>query len=135
MHDDTSPALRVALAYYRAWTTKDVELALTYLADDIVCDAPAGRIEGLDAYRAFIGPFAHMLIGATMIAAFGDAEQALIMYDTRTTLVESGPGAECLTVRAGKITYSRFIFDRTPFAAARSARTTTSPASDPDGPH
>ena len=28
-------------------------------------------------------------------------------------------GAECVTVTDGKITYSRFIFDRAPFEAAR----------------
>lgn len=26
------------------------------VADDIICDAPAGRIDGADAYRAFMGP-------------------------------------------------------------------------------
>jgi hypothetical protein len=31
------------------------------------------------------------------------------------------PGAECVTVTDGKITYSRFVFDRAPFAAARQA--------------
>jgi hypothetical protein len=35
--------------------------------------------------------------------------------------VASAPAAECVTVRAGKITYSRFIFDRVPFEAARRA--------------
>jgi ketosteroid isomerase-like protein len=43
------------------------------------------------------------------------------MYDTETVPVASAPGAECLTVSDGKITRSRFIFDRTPFDAARQA--------------
>ena len=51
------------------------------------------------------------------------ATTALIMYDTETVPVTSAPGAECLTVSNGKITYSRFIFDRTPFDAARQAAT------------
>jgi hypothetical protein len=38
------------------------------------------------------------------------------MYDTETVPVPSAPAAEC-----GKITYSRFIFDRAPFDAARKA--------------
>jgi hypothetical protein len=109
------------MAYHQAWTNKDLDLAMSYVADDIICDAPAGRLEGIDAYREFMGPFAQMLINAQMIAAFGDEEKALIMYDTHTALVESGPGAECVTVENGKITYSRFIFDRTPFDAARRA--------------
>lgn len=116
---DTGAALRVALAYHRTWTSKDLDTAMSYIASGIVCDAPAGRIEGIAAYREFMGPFVAMLLDASLIAAYGDDQQAVVVYDTRTTLVPSGPGAECVTVDDGRIVYSRFIFDRTPFAAAR----------------
>jgi hypothetical protein len=92
---------------------------MAYVADDIVCDAPAGRIEGAAAYRDFMAPFVQMLLGAELLAAFGDDEHAVVVYDTRTTLVPSGPATEYVTVHNGKITCSRFIFDRVPFAAAR----------------
>ncbi|WP_378733240.1 nuclear transport factor 2 family protein [Nocardia brasiliensis] len=121
MTDNTSPALRIALAYHQAWTGKDLDLAMTYIADDIVCHAPAGRIEGAAAYRAFLGPFVQILTGATMTAAFGDADTALVMYDTETIPVPNAPGAECVTVVDGKITQSRFLFDRAPFLAAEQA--------------
>lgn len=109
------PALDVALAYYEAWTSKDFERAMTYIADEIVCDAPAGRIEGADAYRAFMGPFVEILEEARIIAAFGDDETAIVMYDTDTVPVKHAPGAECVTVADGKIVRSRFVFDRLPF--------------------
>jgi hypothetical protein len=115
----TSPALRIALAYYEAWTGHDLDKAMSYIADDIVCDAPAGRLEGADAYRAFMAPFVQILTGSNLLAAFGDDKTALIMYDTRTVPVASAPAAECVTVTGGRITYSRFIFDRAPFQAAR----------------
>jgi ketosteroid isomerase-like protein len=121
MTDDTGPALQVALAYYQAWTSKDIDAAMRHLAEDVVCDAPAGRIEGVQAYRQFLGPFAQMLIGSELLAAFGDETKAVLVYDTRTPPVASGPGAECLTVRDGKIVHNRFIFDRLPFEAARRA--------------
>jgi hypothetical protein len=117
----TSPALRTALAYHHAWTSHDLDTAMTHIADDIVCDAPAGRIEGADAYRDFMGPFVDILKNASLIAAFGDDDTALIMYDTESVPVASAPAAECVTVRNGKIVHSRFIFDRTPFTAARNA--------------
>jgi hypothetical protein len=41
MTETTSPALRTALAYYHAWTGHDLEKAMSYIAPDIVCDAPA----------------------------------------------------------------------------------------------
>ena len=121
MNNPDSHALRTALAYYHAWTSHDLDKAMSYIADDIVCDAPAGRLEGAEAYRGFMGPFVQILKGSELIAAFGDDQTALIMYDTRTVPVESAPGAECVTVTDGKITYSRFIFDRAPFDAARKA--------------
>lgn len=92
---------------------------MSYIADDIVCDAPAGRLEGAAAYREFMGPFVQMLTGSRLIAAFGDRQTALVMYDTETVLVKSAPGAECVTVNDGRITYSLFVFDRAPFEAAR----------------
>ena len=120
MTDTTSPALQTALAYYQAWTSHDLDKAMSYIADEIVCDAPAGRLEGAAAYRGFMGPFVQILRGATLIAAFGDEHTALIMYGTETVPVPSAPAAECVTVTDGKITHSRFIFDRAPFDAARS---------------
>jgi hypothetical protein len=121
MTDTTSPALQTALAYYQAWTSHDLDTAMSYIADDIVCDAPAGRLQGAEAYRGFMGPFVQILTGSTMIAAFGDDETAMVMYDIETVPVKSAPGAECVTVKDSKITYSRFVFDRTPFDAARKA--------------
>ena len=121
MTETASPALRTALAYYHAWTSHQLDEAMRYIADDIVCDAPAGRLQGAGAYRDFMGPFVQILTGSTLIAAFGDDTTALIMYDTRTVPVASAPGAECVTVTDGKITRSRFIFDRLPFEVARRA--------------
>ena len=121
MTETTSPALRTALAYYQAWTSHDLDKAMSYIADDIVCDAPVGRLEGADAYRGFMGPFVQILTGSELIAAFGDDQTALIMYDTGTVPVESAPGAECVTVTDGKITNSRLLFDQAPFDAAQKA--------------
>ena len=119
MTETTSPALRTALAYHQAWTSHDLDQAMSYIADDIICDAPAGRLEGADAYRGFMGPFVEILTGSELIGAFGDDRTALIMYDTETVPVKSAPGAEWVNVTDGKITYSRFVFDRAPFDAAR----------------
>ncbi len=68
-----------------------------------------------------MSPFVQILTGSRLIAAFGDDTTALIMYDTETVPVASAPGAECVTVTDGKITRSRFIFDRLSFDAARRA--------------
>jgi ketosteroid isomerase-like protein len=112
MTGQTSLALRVALDYHQAWSDKDLDRAMAYIADDIVCDAPPGRIEGAAAYRAFMAPFVSMLLRTTVLAAFGDDETAVVVYDTATSSVPSWPAAEWVTVVDGRITSSRFIFDR-----------------------
>jgi ketosteroid isomerase-like protein len=117
-----SMAREIAVAYYEAWTNKDMDLAMSYFADDVVCDAPAGRITGIAAYRDFLGPFTQIVLETKLIVAFGDDNTAVLMYDTRTVPVADAPGAECVTVVDGKIVYNRFIFDRLPFAEARRAQ-------------
>jgi ketosteroid isomerase-like protein len=119
MTGTNGPALRVALAYHRAVADRDIDGAMAYVAEDIVCDAPAGRLVGAPAYRAFLAPFVQMLVRTDLIGAFGDERRAVLVYDSETRLVASGPAAECVTVEDGRITYSRFIFDRLPFEAAR----------------
>ncbi|MDQ3809273.1 MAG: nuclear transport factor 2 family protein [Chloroflexota bacterium] len=124
MNDNGSPALKTALAYHRAWTSRDFERAMTYIAEDIVCQAPAGRLVGADAFRGFMGPFVEMLTSSNLIAAFGNHTTAVLIYDTDTVPVKNAPGAECLTVKDGKITHMRIIFDRLPFDRARQAAAT-----------
>lgn len=119
MTQNESPALKVWQAHFDAWTSKDMDEAMTFIADDIVCDAPAGRLEGAAAYRAFLEPFAGILTGVQLNATFGDETTAVGIYEAATFPVPHAPGAECVTVTDGKITHSRFIFDRTPFDEAR----------------
>ena len=119
--DSSSPALATALAYYAAWTGHDFDHAMTFVADDIVCDAPAGRLDGAAAFRGFMGPFSQLVSRSDLIGAFGDDTTAVLVYDTRTAAVPDAPGAEWVTVSDGKITYMRIIFDRLPFDAARRA--------------
>lgn len=121
MTENDSPALEIALAYYRAWTGHDFEAAMSFIADDVICYAPAGRLDGAEAFRGFMGPFAQILTRSALFAAFGDEQTAVLMYDTDTVPVRNAPGAECHTVIHGTITQLRIIFDRAPFEAARQA--------------
>lgn len=124
MTEHSTAALDIALAYHRAWTSHDFDRAMTYIAEDIACRTPSGRLDGADAFRGFMGPFAQILTRSNLVAAFGDDEKAVLMYDADTVPVQDAPGAECLTVAAGRITHMRIIFDRLPFDAARRAAST-----------
>ncbi|MBC9734599.1 nuclear transport factor 2 family protein [Nocardioides marmotae] len=119
MTEQQTPAVDTALAYHRAWTAGDLDAALAQVADDVVCHAPPGTLTGTDALRGFMGPFAGSLTSSTLLAAFGDEDQVLIMYDTANPAVPSAPGAELYRVRDGRIAEIRIVFDRLPFALAR----------------
>jgi ketosteroid isomerase-like protein len=116
-----SAALETTLAYFHAWSGGDFDSAMTYVSDDIVCQAPAGTLEGPEAFRDFMGPFSQIVTKAEVVAAFGDDTTAVLVYDTDTVPVKDAPGAECHTVVDGRITHIRIIFDRQPFTEARRA--------------
>jgi len=114
-----SPAVEVALAYHRAWTSKKLEEALSHVSDDVVCDSPSGQLRGIDQYQPFLANFVPIVKGYDLIAALGDAETAVLVYDLHTIPVSSGLTCECFTVRDGRIMRNRLIFDQTPYTAAR----------------
>jgi hypothetical protein len=112
----TPPALATALAYHQAWTSHDLDRAMTYIAGDITCEAPGARIAGAQRYRDFLGRFMAQLTGVETTAAFGDDTTAVLFYYPHTAQVSNAPTAECFTVSGGKITRSVLVFDRPSFA-------------------
>ncbi|MDC7123309.1 nuclear transport factor 2 family protein [Cellulomonas fimi] len=117
----TGRALQTALDYHRAWSSHDVDAAMALVADDVVCDSPGGPVTGIDAFRAFMGPFATSTTRTEILGAFGDDVTAVVLYDTDSTLVRHAPGAEWVRVTDGRITHMTIVFDRLPFAQARAA--------------
>lgn len=109
-------ALSVATAYHEAWTSNDLDQAGTYVATDVVWEAPGRRVEGIDAWRPFLAGFVPSVTGAKMIAAFGDDHVAVLPYSLSTAAVEDAPTMEYFTVEDGKIAHVILLFDRLSFA-------------------
>ncbi|GCB43931.1 nuclear transport factor 2 family protein [Streptomyces sp. NL15-2K] len=106
----SSPALDVALAYYKAWSNKNVDEALSYFADGFVSQTPVGRLDA-EAYRPFLEGFLGILTKAELVSAFGDENTALMYYDATTAPVPYSPVGEWFRVENGKIVESRIVFD------------------------
>jgi len=119
MSNSQAAAVKIAVEYHQAWTTGRLDAAAAHLADDVICHAPSGFIEGKAAVRAFMEPFAASLTQYTLLAAFGTDEEALLMYNTANRAVPSAPGAELYRIQNDQIVEIRIIFDRLPFALAR----------------
>lgn len=111
-----SAALETVLDYHRAWTSGDVERAMTRVADDIVCRAPWEDLVGKDTFRAYLAGFAPNLTGLTDVASFADAEHVALLYYPHTAATSSAPAAEYFTVRDGAIVETVLVFDRLSFA-------------------
>ncbi|MGO2860141.1 MAG: nuclear transport factor 2 family protein [Brevibacterium sp.] len=111
-------AQEIVRRYHRAWTTGEIDEAMSLVADDIFCRAPGIDFEGKAAYREFIGGFAPNLTGITDIAEFTDAdstadgERVALFYYPETAATTTAPAAELFTIRDGLISESILIFDR-----------------------
>ncbi len=81
----TPAALATALAYFESWTSGDLDRAMTYIADDITCDAPAGRLEGT---AASVGSWAR-LSGASQVR---NSSPTLGMRSTPSSSTTRRPG-------------------------------------------
>ena len=105
-------AYEIVKNYHRAWTSGNIDSAMNYVADGIICHAPGIDLEGKGAYRGFIGGFAPRLTGIGNIAEFVDGRRVALFYYPQTVATSTAPAAELLTVEDGRITESVLIFDR-----------------------
>jgi len=113
------PAHEIVQQYHRAWTSGDVERAMTYVSDGITCHVPGADLNGKDAYRAFIAGFAPRLTGIGDIAELADGDRVALFYYPQTAATSTTPAAELFTVTDGKITESVLIFDRLSYGLPR----------------
>lgn len=110
-------ALQIAKTYVEAIARKDVDTIISSSADDIACTSPRGRIVGAQKFREFHSGFARMLQKVTLLAIYGDDQQAVVLYNADTHPVANAVVAELLKVRNGKIASTEVIYDAAPFAA------------------
>jgi len=110
-------ALEIARNYVDAIATKDVDTILSISAEDVVCTSPIGQTTGLERFRAFQDGFAKMITNVTVLAVYGDNEQAVVVYDAETHPVPHAIVAEFIKVKNGKLASTDVIYDATPFAA------------------
>ncbi|MBB4259167.1 MULTISPECIES: nuclear transport factor 2 family protein [unclassified Bradyrhizobium] len=114
-------AQQIAKTYVEAIAHRNVDTIISVTADDVVCTSPIGRITGTQKFRAFHDGFARMVKKVTILATYGDDEQAVVVYNADTHPVANAVVAELLTVRNGKIASTEVIYDASPFSAHMAA--------------
>ncbi|HEX2681670.1 MAG TPA: nuclear transport factor 2 family protein [Candidatus Dormibacteraeota bacterium] len=88
-----SKAVALARSHLEAWTNHDLDTARSNLAPDVEFFSPAGHLVGADEYMEGargLSQFARQVVPGSLrvIAAMGDEQNALIMYQVDT---EGGP--------------------------------------------
>ena len=108
-------AHKIVHDFHRAWTSGDVERAMAWVAEDVVCRAPGVDLTGKEEYRQFIAGFLPALSAVADIADFCEKDHVALFYYPQTAATSTAPAAEYFTVRDGKITSSVLVFDRLSF--------------------
>ena len=114
-------AVDVVEAYHHAWTSGDVDLALTYVSDSVVCSAPSPEITTKADWRAYLSGFAPMLTGAPELTRMTDGNRVALWYYPQTAMTDTALASELFTVDDGRITDIRLSFDRLSYAPPPSA--------------
>ena len=114
----TGTAQKIATEYLRAWLAGDVEKALSFIAEDVVCEAPNGVIQGIAGYRQFLEPFATARVSGTVLDVLGDDGRAATVYTVETPFAKDFRGMEYVTVEDAKIVRVISVFDRLPMVQA-----------------
>jgi ketosteroid isomerase-like protein len=105
-------ALSTVEAYHQAWTSGDVDRALTYVSDDVRCFAPDEEVTTKAQWREYLAGFVPMLTGAPEHTRMTDGERVALWYFPQTRSTTTTLASELFTVRGGQIVELRLAFDR-----------------------
>ena len=113
----TAPA-DVVREFRMAMSKGDVRTARALMADDLHFKGPIDEFHRADDYLAALGKLAAIVKGMENVRVFAEADRVAVFYDLVTnTPAGTSATAELCTVKGGKITEIRAIFDARPFAA------------------
>ncbi|MBK8470624.1 MAG: SRPBCC domain-containing protein [Actinomycetales bacterium] len=105
-------ALSTVEAYHRAWTSGDVERALTFVSDDVRCFAPDENVTTKNDWHDYLARFVPMLTGAPQHSRMTEGDRVALWYFPQTAVTSTTLASELFTVRGGQIVEIRLAFDR-----------------------
>jgi hypothetical protein len=109
--------LAVAKAYYRAWSTRDLESVGRYLAEDLRVEVPINAYRGKQDFLEAVQKTAQMTSAVQLLAEFAHDDEALLLYDM-TLPIGKLRVAEHFTIASGQIRALRQVHDTAALRAA-----------------
>ena len=98
--------------YHDAWTSRDVDLALSYVSEDVRCFAPDEDVSTKGDWHRYLSGFTPMLTGAPTHAELSDGNRVALWYFPQTAVTTTTLASELFTVEDGLIVEIRLVFDR-----------------------
>jgi hypothetical protein len=102
----------VVEAYFRAWTTHQVDAARALLADDLSFAGPSASYTSADAFYPALAKFASITKSAQIVELLVDGDRAAMLYDAEL-VTGSVRIASFFRVANGKIVWYDTRFDAT----------------------
>lgn len=112
MSSSNDDALATVEAYHQAWTTGDIDRALTYVADDVRCFAPDDDVITKGDWHDYLARFLPMLTGVPEHTRMTDGNRVGLWYFPQTAATTTTLASELFTVTDGQIIEIRLAFDR-----------------------
>ena len=111
-------ALSIADAYYRHWTSKRFDEAITLLAPEVEVEVPINEYPTRESFGAALKQFGSLVERVALISELAGDNEAMLLYDMDVRGVGSLPVVEHFTIRRGAIVRLRQIHDTAPIRAA-----------------
>jgi hypothetical protein len=109
--DSSRSALEVARDYHQAWTRGDLDTAASYIAADLTTDVPLAAYADASEFVAGLTQFLQLVDDVELLAELGSSDEAILLYDIRTTALGTLRVAEQFTVANNQITRIRHVHD------------------------
>lgn len=106
----------VVASYFDVWKKNDFSKMRTFVADDVTCVGPMGKVDNADDYLQGIEGLSKIKTDIVIQKMFVDGPDVLTWYDLHTSEAGSLPVANWNHVEHGTITRTRVTFDPRPIA-------------------
>ena len=108
----TADPADIVRRYHDAWTSGDVDYAMSLVADSAAFSAPDPEVSTKEHWRNYLSKFVPMLTGAPELTRMNDAHRVALWYFPQTAATTTTLASELFTVEDGCIVEIRLAFDR-----------------------
>lgn len=109
--ENQKQSLTIALAYFKAWSSKEFDKAANSLSEDISFETPINSYGNKQTWMEAVKFTGMAVSGVKLLAEFGNEDEALLLYDMVLNPIGNLRIAEHFKISNSKITMIRHVHD------------------------